>query len=775
MFFSFPQKILVLILLNLMFFSFCNKKYNQLPCSTILELTGNASVNIPGHKSKNAATGMPVTIGSEICVGPASEITVGLNNTKWLKAPENACFSITAISRPGTGLYSAVKLINGKIFCIFPLAIIIDSFSLPINIRSADSGTLMLICHEKNTHVAVLKTIGGSAEVYISDSMVADVPPCSKIMIADNGKVSKALALHENDLDEIKTIAGKTSDDSTTGNIDCFKTGAAQQAMAPTWEKAPVGECVAGVEFTDTLKAITPQGLPVVYKLIEAPQAMTIDSVSGILHFFPHKTTVYPIKKILKYWSILSISMAYNLTVLPAIHKRIMTGHNAVVTVPAIAVPGDTVLKNASHCAPETSSLSLKMPDTAAMNSIITAACIVNGKGTFGDFSWDFEGTNSYKIKSDKPVQTYTYMKKGAYTVSCIASNSHDETFICKHDIVVIDKTISVNAGGPYKAHVNKPVSINGSFKMSANKVISCSWDFDGDGVFDTILKVNAKVIHNYMKSGTIHAIFKVTDNDKKEWADTAQVSVVNTPPVAHAGKDILSQKGRRIKLKGYGEDSDDGIVLYEWDFDGNGVYDWSGPISKEVKHVFNEYSKAVFRVTDHNGSTSTDTVSIVICPDDMVSVEPCPFCIDKYEWPNKKGQIPDRQMTREEAIKKCNEAGKHLCTGNEWERACAGEDKINFPRSNAPATQNCNAIGNKEFTNKIAPSGSFTDCKSPSGAFDMNGNVAEWTSDAATDKENAYVYGGSWHNNIADAGCSSKLTLDKNTGYFYVGFRCCK
>jgi len=56
-----------------------------------------------------------------------------------------------------------------------------------------------------------------------------------------------------------------------------------------------------------------------------------------------------------------------------------------------------------------------------------------------------------------------------------------------------------------------------------------------------------------------------------------------------------------------------------------------------------------------------------------------------------------------------------------------------------------------------------------------MNGNVAEWTSDAAADKETAYVYGGSWHNNIADAGCSSKLTLDKNTGYFYVGFRCCK
>jgi hypothetical protein len=248
---------------------------------------------------------------------------------------------------------------------------------------------------------------------------------------------------------------------------------------------------------------------------------------------------------------------------------------------------------------------------------------------------------------------------------------------------------------------------------------------------------------------------------------------VLNAPPVAHAGKDVFSKKGRTVSLKGAGEDLDDGIALYEWDFNNDGIFDWSSIKNGKVEHRFDSYASAVLRVTDSNGLAAKDTVRIVICPEGMVEVEQGLFCIDKYEWPNKKGQIPDRDMPYAVASKKCSDAGKRLCSNTEWESACAGKQNRQFPKSNAPATQNCNVIGNHAFSNKVAPNGSFSDCESPAGAYDMNGNVAEWT--ASEKPDSAYVYGGSWHNDLANATCSSKLLLKKTTGYFYVGFRCCK
>ena len=332
---------------------------------------------------------------------------------------------------------------------------------------------------------------------------------------------------------------------------------------------------------------------------------------------------------------------------------------------------------------------------------------------------------------------------------------------------------VTIKAGGIYQTQVCAPLTLEGSAQRPNGKIVSYAWDFDGKGAYDTSSTVSGKAVHTYRKSGTFRAVFKVTTDDKKDWFDTATVMVLNSPPVARAGKDFLSKKGKKITLKGTGEDPDDGIALYEWDFNNDGVFDWSSPKNGEVDHVFDEYSHAVLRVTDRNGASAKDTLRVVICPEGMVSVEQGLFCIDEYEWPNKKGLLPDREMTFDDAWKKCAGAGKRLCSGIEWEKACAGEHNRQYPKSNSPPTQNCNVIGNRAFSNKIAPSGSFSDCASPAGAYDMNGNVAEWT--AAESSDNAYVYGGSWHNDLADATCSSKLLLKKNKGYFYVGFRCCK
>lgn len=59
-------------------------------------------------------------------------------------------------------------------------------------------------------------------------------------------------------------------------------------------------------------------------------------------------------------------------------------------------------------------------------------------------------------------------------------------------------------------------------------------------------------------------------------------------------------------------------------------------------------------------------------CPPGMRMIE-ASYCIDTYEFPDKKGQMPEANITWDQAVQQCSAAGKRLCTGAEWELACAG------------------------------------------------------------------------------------------------------
>jgi hypothetical protein len=742
----------------------CSNKKAEGPCPVTLNVSGKATVTAPHKDKTDAARGMSIPDSSLVTTGDSSGIIIGLNGTRYVAAVDNSYFIPDYLMETTAKPFINVNLLAGTIICFIPAHVIPDSMTGSINIRTTDHAAVMSIQYERPSRIVILKTLAGTADILIGDSLAGTIPSCSKIMIGSNGSLSKILQLHDKDYLPLIQSAGQDFTDSMINATGCLTRKNMETGnQPPQWEKTPRGTCFSNERFCDTLEADDPEGAPISYRLTEAPKKMLVDPVSGIITFFPKKAGDYQITAEAVDSGNLSVTMTYKLIV-----KNRPTA-DTIIKQSEPTEKHDTLPQEKS----EPVSISIEVPDTAATNTSVSAQCVIKGKANFTEFGWDFEGNNSYKRKSDKPAQSFVYTKEGKYTIMCFASNDRDETFSCKHDIVIIDKTIQVKAGGHYKTAPGSPVSLQGNINASSNKAVSYTWYFDGGSKADTVMKSNMPVTHSYRKAGIHHAVLVVTDKDNKEWRDTADVEVINTPPKAAAGKDVLSRPGRNIKLRGTAEDRDDGIVLYEWDFDGDGKYDWSSQKNTPVKHEFNVYSRPVFRVTDFNGATASDTVSIVICPDDMVSVENGPFCIDRYEWPNKKGQTPLTGLSREDAAKKCSETGKYLCGKNEWQVACSNGKKKYYPHSNSPDEQNCNVIGNKEYKNVIAPSGVFSDCASPAGAYDMNGNVAEWTS--GSDGGNAYVYGGSWHNDIADASCSSNLSLNPKTGYFYVGFRCCK
>jgi len=120
-------------------------------------------------------------------------------------------------------------------------------------------------------------------------------------------------------------------------------------------------------------------------------------------------------------------------------------------------------------------------------------------------------------------------------------------------------------------------------------------------------------------------------------------------------------------------------------------------------------------------------------------------FCIDRYEWPNKVGQIPQDWMNYYDAERAVTSVGKRICTHKEWTLAAEGPDmhplpygdgyhrdksKCNFDNKNPGIDVFQSKRPDDETSKKLrallVPSGS-KDCISDFGVHDMSGNIDEW------------------------------------------------
>jgi serine/threonine protein kinase len=144
-------------------------------------------------------------------------------------------------------------------------------------------------------------------------------------------------------------------------------------------------------------------------------------------------------------------------------------------------------------------------------------------------------------------------------------------------------------------------------------------------------------------------------------------------------------------------------------------------------------------------------------------------FLIDVFEYPNLKGQAPRFDVTFDQATQLCAEAGKHLCSADEWERACKGPQSKIYSYGNTYDTEYCGG-GIEE----IYSSGAKGECRSDYGAFDQSGSFREWTSSPAK-KGRYFVKGGEKGTPERGTRCASATDESENYADKTLSFRCCR
>ncbi len=217
-------------------------------------------------------------------------------------------------------------------------------------------------------------------------------------------------------------------------------------------------------------------------------------------------------------------------------------------------------------------------------------------------------------------------------------------------------------------------------------------------------------------------------------------------------------------------------------------------------------------------GPTATTTGP---CPAGMVEV--AGFCVDRAEaaleaWDGARWvarspyltvdgdtvravvawqAVPQGYISGDEAETACRNAGKRLCTSEEWLRACQGPKGLTWPYGSSWQAGACNddyagshpvvdyfgtssGVWDSEHMNDpginqqpgtVAPGGTFTACRSAEGAYDLHGNLHEWVADADGTFRGGFYADAS----INGAGCTYRTTAHSRSYHDYsTGFRCC-
>ncbi len=232
-------------------------------------------------------------------------------------------------------------------------------------------------------------------------------------------------------------------------------------------------------------------------------------------------------------------------------------------------------------------------------------------------YEWDFEGDGTYDWNSAvSGSASYTYTSNGSFDVTLRVTDDEGLTDTDIVPVVVGSPPVPIPNGYPVEGDPPLFVLFRTSGEDEDGTIWKYEWDFEGDGTYDWTSPVSFHASHTYEVPGTFDATLRATDNDGLQGVATLSITVNDhaDPPEADASADpVTGPAPLDVTFYGAGIDANGKIVLYEWDWESDGTYDWSSPSSGTVAHRYTASGvhTATLRITDDNANKATDSVIV--------------------------------------------------------------------------------------------------------------------------------------------------------------------
>ena len=224
----------------------------------------------------------------------------------------------------------------------------------------------------------------------------------------------------------------------------------------------------------------------------------------------------------------------------------------------------------------------------------------------------------------------------------------------------------SANADGPYTGTEGQPVIFDGSASYDPEgEPLTYNWDF-GDGT--TGEGINPT--HIYAQEGTYTVTLTVNDGARDSTPSTTTATIEDTEPTADFTPDTTSGLSPLTIQFTDTSTSYDGIIVWEWDFNGDGIID-----SNEQNPVYTYTEAGTYTVSltvnEADGDSDTETKENYITVESAEDTEPPVIesvTLDSYI------NIPDStfhvtvEVTDNRAVESVTADGISLTETGSWE-----------------------------------------------------------------------------------------------------------
>jgi PKD repeat protein len=172
---------------------------------------------------------------------------------------------------------------------------------------------------------------------------------------------------------------------------------------------------------------------------------------------------------------------------------------------------------------------------------------------------------------------------------------------------------LAVLTASPASGHVPFDAVLDASASSDPDgSIVLVEWDFDNDGTFDADSGSALTIAHRYPAEGTYSAVVRLTD-DAGATALSAPLELTVLPPnqapqAELTGFPLSGNTPLTVSFDASAStDADGTVVVSDWDFDNDGVFELTEVPGLEANHVYTvpgEYA-AVVRVYDDDGASA--------------------------------------------------------------------------------------------------------------------------------------------------------------------------
>lgn len=251
------------------------------------------------------------------------------------------------------------------------------------------------------------------------------------------------------------------------------------------------------------------------------------------------------------------------------------------------------------------------------------AGASTDSDGTIVEYAWDWDGDGLYEGFSDQPQVSHVFAQPGIYDVTLRVSDEQFGRDTASVSINVgVAGNISPSAGfitvpDTDNCSVYDPVSFDAAGSSDPDgSLVRYDWDFDGDGSWEGY-DSGAQVEHTYLLEGVYDARLRVTDDKGAQALSSVQLDV--GPPSGDAPTASFTAEPPNglvpldVVFDGSASADDGSVVLYEWDWDGDGSYDAASGFPS-ASHTYSEVGiyGPVLRVTDNTGQRDTEAGTVI-------------------------------------------------------------------------------------------------------------------------------------------------------------------